>query len=414
MNRNLSRLIYLSLVCCSAMCSCSDDDRKENSFPTSDLQVNARVADMNSPGTRATLLSSGDAVSLGSATLFAWEDNASWISGTSITYDNGKATLASSYKMDKTKNYSFLSYANAPTGITPPSGKDGAITYTVTDITTATAQTDVLIGSGSVSNPTTGDVDINYSHPYASVSFILGNADNVSKVTALSLTGVYSSGETTFSQSSHTDANGVVQYVWTKLGKANATLEATGLNTVEGKEIVTFLVIPQNLSEKNAAVTVTYRKTDDDSDYSMVKSLSDGLWKAGYTTTYTLDKVGDVAIEITSTDAVPTIRCKGNSKVYVRATITGGWYDTSGNIVAPWNSNDGTFTYAPDSKWMKVGELYYYSDPLAKDVAAGPLYTGYTPVSPAPVAGATLKLDILVQAIPYDVNKTCKEAFEAL
>lgn len=354
--------------------------------------------------TRATLLNSGDAIPGNTFKLYGWENSSCWIDAADATYSAGKWSVPGTYNLKKTNDYTFLAYANLPSGatITAPESKSDDITLTVTDITAA--QNDILLGEASVEKPTSGDVAIDFSHPYASVTFKVGNLVGVNAVTAISMTGLYSGGTTTLGHSSTTDGSGVTEYEWTDLGDANATLEATGLNKTEGQEIATFVVIPQDLSEKNAIVTITYNEGS-----KMTKLLSEDTWIAGYTTTYTLSKLGTIEISVSS----KTIMNTGDTKIYIRAIITGGWYDASGDIVAPWNVTDGTFTGLPGTNWTKSDGIYYYTPGIASGSGASDLFTSYTKPS-VPVTGATLKLDVLVQAIPFDVNKTCLEAFAAL
>lgn len=386
------------------MFSCTVQDIDE---PNLDyyLNLSTDVLGMAGPDTKANLLNSGSGIPGDSLILYGWENSTYWIQGTKASYSSGKWSVQGSYKLNHSNNYSFFAYANMPVSgasIESPSSKDGSIKFTVTDITSA--QTDVLLGYESVSAPTSGDVSMDFSHPYSSVQFVLGyTTDEVSSVSAISLDGVYFSGSTTLSSSS-TPSSGIMQYNWTP-GDANATLQADHLTKVPGDTIATFVVIPQDLEEHNAIVTITY----DSDNKQMVKLLNSGSWEAGYTTTYTLTKIGSLDITIAGT----TVRSIGSSKVYVRATISGAWYDANGNVVSPWNSSLGTFSSLPGTGWSKAGEFYYFANALAQEGVTTPLFASYSPYA-APVAGATLKLDILVQAIPYDVTKTCQEAFEAL
>lgn len=407
MNRNFIHILTSSLACCLAVCSCSKEEAliQSDGF---DLNLTARVAGMGNSSTRADLLHVPADVTSKKLVLYAWEGSSNWMDGDTVTYSSGKWNVKGGNPvMKRTENYSFLSYVNAPASgasLETPSGKDDSITFKVTDI--SQAQTDVLLGSETVSNPESGDITIDYSHPYASVAFKLGNAYGVSNVKAISLTGVYASGQTSYSISSETDAKGVVKYTWTDLGKANATLEQTGLDKALGDTIFTFLVIPQVLTSKQAVVTIT-----DKDNNSYAKQLNTNAWVAGYTTTYTLDRYGTVEINVTS---APTISNSGETTLYIRSTITGAWYNSNGDIVAPWSISDGTFTGLPGTDWTTPDNLYYYYSKPLSNSANTKLYTSFTAPSAAPVAGATLKLNILVQAIPYDVNKTCQEAFEAL
>jgi len=392
------------LAGCAVVLSCSTDTI-EMPYSEYHLLLNTNVESMDSSETKADLLNSGSTIPGNKLKLYGWDGNSYWIKGVEATYSSGQWALPGSYSMSSSGSYNYLAYANLPASgasISTPTTKDGSITYTVSDITAA--QNDVLLGKYSVSSPTSGDVDIAFSHPYASVKFKLGNLSGVTTVTAVSLDGVYSSGKTTYSQTSDADGNSVTKYTWTNLGNANATISSSGLSKKEGDVVASFVVIPQDLSSKNAVLTVTY-----DSGSTMTKLLSSGKWDAGYTTTYTLDKIGDVDISITGL----TVKNTGVAKAYIRATITGAWYDSVGNVVSPWLISNGTFSGLPGSGWTRSGDYFYYSDGLASSASTSALYGSYT--KPAtPVTGAILKLDILVQAIPYTIDKTCQEAFAAL
>ena len=401
MKGNILHIIPM-VVCCTAVGSSCTKAEMSEPLRQFDLNVKAVVEQTEGPDSRAELLNSSSDITGKTLKLYAWENSNYWIKGLDVNYSDGVWNVPDSYKLLGSCNYSFFSYTNMPgsgAGIESPSSKDGSLTYTVTDINSA--QTDVLLGRCSANKPASGDITLSFSHPYASVKFILGNT-NLESVKSVSLTGVYSKGKTTLSQSSAV-ADGVVQYDWTDMDDANNTIEATGLSAVTGNVIATFVVIPQDLTEKDAVVTIT-----DNNDIKMSKLLKEGSWVAGYTTTYTINKVGAVDIEITN----QTITNNGEAKIYVRAMLTGAWYDESGNVVAPWNSTDGVSDKFPTAKWEQADDIYYCKEALANS-AYVVAYTKTTPGA-APVAGATLKIDLLVQAIPYDVNKSCKEAFEAL
>jgi len=398
MKHTIFNILGVCLLCLVAVDSCkkTELDTPGKEF---DLKLNATVSSSEGLSTKATLLDSDSSIPDNKFKLYGWENDTYWIQGVEATYTSGAWTLPSTYCMGATKSYSYLAYANLPSdgaSISMPSVKDEDATLTVTDI--KSAQNDILLGKYAVSSPSSGDVDIDFSHPFASVRFKLGNVEEET-VTALSLSGVYVSGKTTYSQSSD-------NFTWTDFGNANATLSATGLSKSVGDTIATFVVIPQDLSSKNAVITVTYQ-----SGNKIAKLLSSDSWDAGYTTTYTIDKIGEIDVEISGTNVTNS----GSSPIYVRAAITGAWYDASGNVVAPWLISDGVFTGLPGEGWSKAesSDFYYFTDKLENGDSASSLFASFSAPT-APVEGATLKLDVLVQAIPYNVNKSCQEAFAAL
>jgi len=397
------RHILSLLVVCSAVYSCKLDEI-ESPDREYYLNLTPEVSMMSGIETKADLLHHDTDITDKSLILFGWENGSYWIKGDTAKYVSGKWTFKNNYKISNRKTYSFLSYANLPSegaGIDASAVSTGQeIKFTVTDITKA--QNDVLFGMDTTSARTSGDVGITYSHPFASVRFKFGNAVGVGDVTAITLTGVYSGGKTTYSTGSSSDANDITVFNWTNLGKANAELSASGFTKSEGDTLATFLVIPQDLSKNYAVVTIT-----SESGETMIKVLDEGSWTAGYTTTYALDKIGTITVGIND----KTFTNSGYSKIYVRATMTGGWY-VGDDIVAPWTP-DSNFENLPGAGWTKSGDYYYYGKELANGNSTSALFTKYN--APAsPVTGAQLKLDILVQAIPYSTTKTCQEAFAAL
>ena len=107
------------------------------------------------------------------------------------------------------------------------------------------------------------------------------------------------------------------------------------------------------------------------------------------------------------------IKSYGSASSYIRAAIIANWYDNEGNIVAPWNETQGTFTGLPGSGWTKNADgYYYYSNPVAKETNINSIFTTYTKPSTPPVDGAHLEMTIMVQAVPSSAGGNCKQAFD--
>jgi len=411
--------LYIIIVLALAVLSCSKqgEDLKVQ-IKGFELDFTTNVEDSNlSDLTKAELLNSGSSIPGDSLRLYAWEGTTKWIDGAKATYSSSKWTIPGSYSMGKDYDYTYLAYTNMPSSgasITMPTDKDGKIIFSVTDI--SAAQNDVLIGKGSKTQPISdGNVSIAFSHPYSSVKFVLGNADGVKKVTGVSLTGVYESGSTTYRTSS-TASSGITNYTWDVPTTAGATISATGLNVTSG-DIASFVVIPQTLSTKQAVITVTYINNSDQTK-TMTKLLNTGSWKAGYTTTYAIDRIGTITVTVSADGK--TITNTGSSKAYVRAIITGAWHESSdanAPVAAPWAITEGVFDgLFPSASWTAGTDGYYY---LTNALDAGSNATTFTSYAkPAKPSGlgesAELRLDVIVQAIPYNTNKTCQEAFAAL
>ena len=93
------------------------------------------------------------------------------------------------------------------------------------------------------------------------------------------------------------------------------------------------------------------------------------------------------------------IKNKGNTDAYIRAAIVACWYK-DGKIVAAWDESQGTFSNLPGTDWTKGADgYYYYTKSVAPNDATGSkLFNTYT-APDAPVEGAHLEMDIIVQAI---------------
>jgi len=393
MGRNIFHIFFCPIALSLMAVACSEElEAPQGEF---EIEFSAEVEQNSENQTKAALYNSKSEIETAGVdlTVDGWEGDTKWIDSKTVTYSSGAWSGLGGYALKKTNNYTFFSYGNIPSGASVSTAKATGITLTVSAI--EDAQSDILLGSAVKNTPADGNVSISYTHPFASVKFKIGNIDGTTSVSKIALTGVYAGGKTTLGTSSS-------GYTWTDLGTANGTLEKTA--TVDmGEVIETFVVIPQVLSTKNVAVTITY-----DTDKTLTKIINSGEWKAGYTTTYTVNGIGGVQLTVTGADG---IRNNSLTKSYIRATVTGAWYDGDGNIVGPWN---GTLTnLAPSTYWETDGGYYYLKNYLDSGETASALFTGYTPGTA--VAGATLKLDVIVQAIPYDVNyDSCKAAFAAL
>lgn len=107
------------------------------------------------------------------------------------------------------------------------------------------------------------------------------------------------------------------------------------------------------------------------------------------------------------------IKSYGSESSYIRAAIIANWYDSEGNVVAPWDETQGTFTGRPGSGWTKNADgYYYYGSAVTKATNINSIFTTYTKPSTPPVAGAHLEMTIMVQAVPSSAGGNCKQAFD--
>ena len=106
----------------------------------------------------------------------------------------------------------------------------------------------------------------------------------------------------------------------------------------------------------------------------------------------------------------------GNISAYIRATYVINWLDTDGNIVA--SVPDGysySLTLNPGNKWKKIGDYYYYPDPVAPDhLTDGSLLT-CTVEYPQDLANPeyTLSVEILATAVQSQPASAVTDAWGA-
>lgn len=105
------------------------------------------------------------------------------------------------------------------------------------------------------------------------------------------------------------------------------------------------------------------------------------------------------------------IQNTGNVNAYIRATYVINWLDTDGNIVA--SVPDGysySLTLNPGNKWKKIGDYYYYPDPVAPDhLTDGSLLTCTVtrPENPE----YRLSVEILATAVQSEPASAIEEAW---
>ncbi len=251
------------------------------------MQISANVGNLLEE-TRIELYNSENDIREKTLTVYGWENDAQFVNGVSASFSDGKWSLPGPYVIKSSASYTYWA-ATASSCVT--ADKSG-VTLTVEDI--ASCQEDILLGGYSVSNPTSGDVPVSFTHPFASVKFKLSAVDGVKEVTNVSLSGVYKSGHTKLT--AETAESG---YQWEDLGEANAAISVAVAN-IARDSIATFTVIPKNLVESSVVMTVTYTDIQGNGGKKISKVLNSGNWEAGRTTTYLLSRVE--AVEIVDAD----------------------------------------------------------------------------------------------------------------
>ena len=241
-----------------------------------------------------------------------------------------------------------------------------------------------------------GKATLVFTHPFTCVKFAAGEGVTVNSV---KLTGLYSMGLCQVAKNVSSNPGDYYTYTW------NSLIKGHEITTSVGTEL---LLIPQNLASDNVSLEVSL--TVDGITFKSTATLSSGSWQAGKINTYTFTINEGVTVKVTDNVADKLksnvkIQNTGVSKAYIRAAIVAGWYE--GDVmVAAWDETSGTFTGKLGSKWVKVGDYYYYQDPVEAGAYTGSaLFGTYTAPETAPVEGAHLEMTILTQAVIWDADK---------
>lgn len=325
---------------------------------------------------------------------------------------------------------------------------------------TASAQKDLLFAfAGNQTEPSTkGDVDIHFFHALSAVQFCVGGLDEGVKITDIKLTGVKNSGRGAYVPSGKctipgTDIskdmasgekdvlNGTTVenlFVWTEVAGSktystgtigsNNTSAATQYDPIGDEATSTFFFVPQDIKDIEIEISVT--SSNGKQTNTLKKKIGLGsvsyetmkTWKAGKIYRYTISGSGEVKVavsekldgvdvvggsttEITKKEAVSGLN-NGTIKSYIRAAVVGNWYNEAGQIVAPFNSssvlpttlNNGWFSAESNGNVL----FYYYDTAVEPGTKTSTnLIESYTKANAgaAPIAGAHLELNIIMQAV---------------
>lgn len=310
---------------------------------------------------------------------------------------------------------------------------------------------------------TKGDVDIHFFHALAAVQFCVGGLDEGVKITNIKLSGVKDSGKGTFIPSGScinegTDISkdktsgdkdtfsGNVEdlFTWEDLGttttkeystgsiSANNTSTATQYDPIGDEATSTFFFVPQDIKDIEIEISVT--SSNGKQTNTLKKKIGLGsvnydtmsAWKAGKIYRYTISGSGEVKVavsekldgvdvvggstnEITKKENVSGLN-NGTIKSYIRAAVVGNWYNEAGQIVAPFNSSS-VLPASLANGWFSVKEgndancnvlFYYYENAVEPGAKTSTnLIESYTKANAgeAPIAGAHLELNIIMQAV---------------
>lgn len=107
-----------------------------------------------------------------------------------------------------------------------------------------------------------------------------------------------------------------------------------------------------------------------------------------------------------------TITNNGNIPVYIRATLVMYWIDSNGVIVEP---KDCTYsTPVISNKWIPVGDIYYYSQPVAAGGVVRLLESGTAITAHISPENADYKfvVEVLTEAIQAEPSAAVADAWK--
>lgn len=293
----------------------------------------------------------------------------------------------------------FMSMPEMPEDISfNPSA--GTLSFPYTSPSDAVDQKDLLFGARSFSNKTAHETDptVTFLHALTGVRFELGNADNGTAITSVTLKNIVRKGSVVIKP-----ASGTVS--WTPDSEDLADYSLT-----EGPDFsdlsLAFWLVPQTLPDE-AELEVTYTIAGGDNKTVSViinEALGErAVWSPGELHVFTLnpDEVNVTITDEAGTSGIvnPVIRNTGNVMAYLRAVIVANWQDANGNILAAWDFDPEGFAGLPGDGWVLEDDGFYYTqERVMPGYEAPELFTTYTPTAEPP-AGTHLVMDIAVQAV---------------
>ena len=343
-----------------------------------------------------------------------------------VEYKDSKWTLNKTYYWPQSTNIDFYAYANMPTAQGVSIEKDKEIPrqqrlyYQVPDDTKN--QTDILMAVYSGTGNTNGEAELVFRHPLTSVWFQCDRDDpKLHGVTHITMGGVHFKGEAVQSL----DASG---FKWENVAGSEIVEQDN-----DGKPFVVhgeingdpFLLIPQDLAEKNVDLTVIL--IIDGHEIPLNSTLYNVNWEAGKTYTYTITYDGFVEIKMSmdsesaTVKTYPVIKNTGFKKCYVRTKAIGYITNIDHYVKSTWLNDDrtikGTFVVSSgtfgtgtwNEHWVAGTDgFWYYTIPLewTGDETARkttPLFDSYSFTNLNP--GEYFEMAISSQAVEWDEEK---------
>lgn len=264
-----------------------------------------------------------------------------------------------------------------------------------------------------------GAVQLKFYHALSAIVFKVGNMPEGTKITNLTIADVKESGNCTMTAAT----GGGINFAWTP-GKAVKTYTQAfnKENLKEGDAIsedaTTFMMIPQKLTDKSHLV-IRFTIGQHNYEYEHPLIITDeednvlsNQWEPNKKYIYTLSTTEVVEVDVTDQVTGENQTVKEQVKIqntgltpsYIRAAIVGYWVNENGDIVASWKADDeevGTFAgLEGNTAWIEGADgFYYHKKVVDPGKYTADLFTRYELTGNPPIVGASLELNIVVQAV---------------
>lgn len=291
--KNTNIILSFSLVMLSAALltvSCGRTAIPDN-LEGDNLRVNFTIGIQNSTvlggdGTKAAML--GSTSTLNSIFVSGWDNDSGHgeFIPAYMEFDVSGGTAATDIRWTKPLAKQFYAYANLPASasVANTSYSSQMLTYTVP--VDAAQQNDILMAAtaadGSVVDDATRSATLNFQHPLTVVEFHVGDIVDLTKITKISIDGVYASGSVT------QKANGTFA-AWSASGSQTVYQNISGNLPAKGSAVgVPFILIPQSA----AKFAVTIEAVDNNGNVSLLGEIAatgGNTWTAGKKNIVTID-----------------------------------------------------------------------------------------------------------------------------
>ena len=361
--------------------------------------------------------------------------NAQFMNGTQVEWEDGvwKYSPVKYWPNNEGDYLDFYGYMDAPkTGTFAWNTKHEEFSYQLPapsrESNDALGQTDLIFAQAlnQTKQSINGRVVLNFYHALSAVLFKVGSLPEDISLDNLTvkLNNVKSKGTCEIS-----NANNALSFSWDTENEGTASYSqvfssdkayANGndLSTIDDE--TAFMMIPHAFGE-GASMNIYFKIGEAEYNFNHPLSIKGkdengnpktyDSWNANTKYTYTLTINEYVEVDVKETfDELnnPSVKSDvkfqntGLSDAFMRAAIVGYWVNSAGDIVANWEEGDdeGEFTNLDSStNWFKKDGYYYHKNKVDVGAYTSVLFDSYTLKKDPPVVGASLELNIVVQAV---------------